>query len=187
MNDKEQFQLITGTKKKLGIKVPGENRFLYIGSAIVGAVLVTSFAFSRYEASLSSKLTSVNNQIMELEQKRDLKSEQDLKTIQHQIENTTVLIDDHIYWTQGLSKITSLVQSGVQIKTFNYDGLGKISMDALASNYTVLAKQIASFVYEDSIQDVSVTKITPFPDGRLKFDITLLIDDLKLTKKSPVK
>ena len=187
MIDKEQFQLIPETKKKLGIKVPGENRFLYVSSVILGAVLVTSFAFNRYEASLFSKLTSVTDQLIELEQKRDLKSEKDLEILQHQIENTATLVDEHIYWTKGLSKITNLMQSGVQINSLNYDGLGKVSMDVLASNYTVLAKQIASFVYDDNIKDVSVSKITPFPNGNLKFDLVLLVDELKLIKKSPVE
>ena len=182
MSDKEQFQLIQGTKKKLGIKVPGENRFLYISSAILGVVLVGSFAFRSYEESLSSKLDSVNKQLIELEQKRDLKSEQSLKILQRQIENTSSLINDHIYWTQGFAKITSLMQGGVQINSFNYDGRGKISIDALGINYTVLAKQIASFVYDDSIKDVSVSKITSATDGRLKFDIVLIIDESKLIK-----
>jgi hypothetical protein len=48
MDFRNQFQLLPGTKKRLGIKVPGENRFLYAGSAILGAVLVTSFAMNRY-------------------------------------------------------------------------------------------------------------------------------------------
>lgn len=186
MDSKDQFQLIPGTKKKLGIKVPGENKFLYISSAILGAVLVTSFALNRYEASLSNQLTSSNNQISELEQQRDLKSEQELKVLQYQIENISTLIGDHIYWTQGFSTIANLMQSGVQIKSFNYDGLGKVSMDLLASNYTVLAKQIAAFVYEEKVKDVSVSIITPFPNGNLKFDLVLLIDE-KLIKKIPEK
>ncbi|OGM96888.1 MAG: hypothetical protein A3B86_00020 [Candidatus Yanofskybacteria bacterium RIFCSPHIGHO2_02_FULL_38_22b] len=186
MDSKDQFQLIPGTKKKLGIKVPGENRFLYISSAVLGAVLVTSFAFNRYEASLSNQLNSVNNQISELEQQRDLKSEQELKVLQYQIENTSALIGDHIYWTQGFSTIANLMQSGVQINSFNYDGLGKVSMDLLASNYTVLAKQIAAFVYEDKVKDVSVSTITPFPNGSLKFDLVLLINE-RLIKKIPEK
>ncbi len=186
MISKDQFQLIPRNKKRLGIKVPGENRFLYISSAILGAVLVMSFAFNRYEASLSKQLASVNKQLSELEQQRDLKSEQELKVLQYQIENTSALINDHIYWTQGFSTIANLMQSGVQIKSFNYDGLGKISMDLLASNYTVLAKQIASFVYEEKVKDVSVSIITPFPNGSLKFDLVLLIDK-KLIKKIPEK
>ena len=186
MENKGQFQLTPGTKKKLDIKVPGENRFLYIASVILGAVLVTSFAFNRYEASLSGQLTSIDNQISGLEQQRNVKSEQELKVIQYQIENTTALIDDHIYWTQGFSTIANLMHSGVQINSFNYDGLGKISMDLLALNYTVLAKQIAAFVYEEKIKDVSVSVITPFPNGNLKFDLVLLIDE-KLIKKLPEK
>lgn len=184
MDNKNQFQLIPGTKKKLGIKVPGENKFLYIGSAILGAVLVISFALSRYDTSLSNQLIAVNNQLRELEQMRDLKNEQDLKTLQYQIENTSSLIGKHIYWTQGFSTITNLMQSGVRITSFNYDGLGKVSMDLLASNYTVLAKQIASFIYEENIKDVSISKITPFPDGSLKFDLVLIINE-RLIKKIP--
>ena len=43
MDGIEGLQLLPGTKKRLGIKVPGENRFLYIGSAVLGAIIVATF------------------------------------------------------------------------------------------------------------------------------------------------
>ena len=183
MNGKDTFQLIPGTKKKLGIKVRGENRFLYIASAILGAVLVTSFAFNRYESNQMGQLNTVTDQIGDLENQRDLKNEKELKILQRQIENTESLINRHTYWTQGFSTIASLMQSGVKINSFNYDGLGKISMDLVALNYNVLAKQIAAFVYEEQIKDVIVSVITPLPNGTVKFDLALVINE-KLIKKT---
>lgn len=186
MDSKEQFQLIPGTKKKLGFKVPGENRFLYIGSAILGAALVTIFALNSYETKLMGQINNLNEQFLALEQKRDKGGEKNIKTIKEQIDIDTDLIRNHIYWSQGLQKIVSLLQNQISIISFsNSESItNEIAIRAYADNYTVLAKQIASFVYEDSIKDVSVSNVTPFPDGRLRFDFTLIIDENRLLKKS---
>src|SRR3989344_242053 len=71
MYKEEGLQLLPGTKKRLSFKVPGENRFLYIGSAILGAVIVLSFALGRYELALRSQVEQVNTQLVNLEQKRN--------------------------------------------------------------------------------------------------------------------
>ena len=81
MNGKDGLKLLPGTKRKLGIKVPGENRFLYVGSAIMGAVLVTMFALGRYQASLEKQVELINNQLVESERARDKKGEQNLITL----------------------------------------------------------------------------------------------------------
>ena len=161
MDNKDQIQLLPGTKKRLGVKIPGENRFLYIGSAIFGAVLVIIFALNAYEAKLNKQIDNVDTQLLALEQKRDKKSEQNLKIIKEQLDTTSSIIKDHIYWTQGLNKITSLLQNQIQIDSFsnNLGGNG-ITMKAFAKSYAVLAKQIASFLYDDSIKDVEVGRIS---------------------------
>ena len=185
MESKDQFQLLPGTKKRLGIKVPGENRFLYIGSAILGAVLVTSFALTRYDNDLRAQITDLNDQISAVDQKRDKKGEENLKIAKQQIEVTENLIKDHLYWTKGLSKVASLVQSDIQLVSFVDQGTDDVNIKALAGSYTALAKQIASFVYDDAIKDVSVSRISQSVTGSLEFDLKLTVDISKFIKQQP--
>ncbi len=182
MDIKNQFQLLPGTKKRLGIKVPGENRFLYVGSAILGAVLVTSFAINRYVDNLTQQIDDINGQISAINQKRDSKGEEILKVTKQQIEITSKLIKGHSYWTQGLYKIASLIQNEVQLQSFTV-AINKIDIKILATNYATIAKQIASFTYDDSIKDVDVQKITPDANGLLGLTISLVFNESKLIKK----
>ena len=104
MNGKGELQLLPGTKKRLGIKIPGENRFLYAGSAILGAAIVTSFWFNFSINSLEKQMNSLDEQLFILEQKRDEKAEENIQTIRRQISLTSKLIDEHVYSTKAFSK-----------------------------------------------------------------------------------
>jgi Tfp pilus assembly protein PilN len=186
MDVKNQFQLLPGTKKRLGIKVPGENRFLYVGSAILGAALVTSFAMTRYVGTLTGELKAITDQIVSINQKRDLKAEEILKVTKNRIDTVSGLIKDHTYWTLGMYKISSLIQDKVQIESFSGEG-DKISIKILANNYSTVARQIASFTYDDSITDVDIGKIDPASSGLLELSMTLTFDKDKLLKKQEKK
>src|SRR3989344_5826238 len=108
MDDREKLQLLPGTKKRLGIKVPGENRFLYIGSMILGAVLVTTLALGQYRNSLQANLKRIEDQFVALEQSRNKGAEQDLKLFKDRVDLTSRLLSEHVYWTKALSAIVGL-------------------------------------------------------------------------------
>src|SRR3989344_8192066 len=116
MDGRDGLQLLPGTKKRLGIKVPGENRFLYIGSAIFGAVLVTMFALGRQEASLRAEIKNINNQIVDQEQKRNKNDEAEIKATKDRLSLIKGLIDEHIYWTRAFTWLESMLQTDLQVK-----------------------------------------------------------------------
>lgn len=172
-----------GTKKKLGIKVPGENRFLYVGSAILGATIVALFVLGRYQASLKDKITQINNQIVTLDQARDKKSEQDLRNIKYRIDTVEQLLSDHIYWTQAFSVMVNLLQGNVRFKVFSGNtNTDTISILLQATSYTALAKQLASFLTEESIADFSLGKVSP-TGGFLEASIEINFDKIRLLQK----
>jgi Tfp pilus assembly protein PilN len=117
-----------------------------------------------------------------INEKRDLKGEELLKITKQQIDTTSNLIKNHTYWTQGLYKIASLIQNEVQVESLSVTD--KISLNIVASNYATVAKQIASFIYDDSIKDVEIGKIDPSANGLLGLSITLTFDEAKLIKKT---
>ena len=184
MNGKGELQLLPGTKKRLGIKIPGENRFLYAGSAILGAAIVISFWFNFSIKSLESQMNTTDEQLFILEQKRDEKAEENIQTIRRQISLTSKLIDEHVYSTKAFSKLGSLMQENIQVKSVSYElTTGKFDLVGLAGSYTTIARQIASFLSDDSIMDVSVGKMKPNPDGTIEFGFTLSYNQVKLFKK----
>lgn len=184
MDGRGEFQLLPGTKKRLGIRIPGENRFLYIGSAILGAVLVTSFAFGSYQKSLEDQIAAVDAQILEIERTRDKKAEQDIVMLRLRLETVKKLIDEHIYWTEAISHLTNLIQREVQLSSFNGEaGKGEIAIKGRALTYTVLARQIASFLADEGITDLTLGSISPTLQGDIEFNISLKIDNNKFLFK----
>jgi len=183
MNGKEDIQLLPGTKKRLGIKVTGENRFLYIGSAIFGASIVATFWFNFDIKSLESQMNSIDEQLFILEQKRDKRAEENVQTSRQQIASTIQLIDDHIYLTKAFSKIESVTQENIQVESITYDLIGnKIAITAKATSYTVIARQLAALLSDDNILDVSLGKMTPSLDGIIEFSMELSYNSSKLLK-----
>ena len=184
MDGQEGLQLLPGTKKRLGIKVPGENRFLYIGSAILGATIVTAFWFNFDIKSLESQGKNIDEQLFALDQKRDKKAEENIQTIRQQILLTTQFLDDHIYLTKAFSEVESMTREDVQIKDIAFDLAGnKISISANAGGYTVIAHQLASLLSDDNILDVSLGDMNPSSDGIIEFSLGISYDPLKLLKK----
>jgi len=174
MDRRDQLQLLPGTKKRLGIKVKGENRFLYIGSAILGAVIVSMFALGRYQTNLEDQLTQVNDQISIVEKSRKKSEEVGLKVLQQRLSLISELIDSHTYWTKGLTSIAGLMQNDVRLESFSGDAnLGSIGIAVQASSYAALARQVASFLTESAISDLSFGKTNTTSEGLVETSITI--------------
>lgn len=176
MDGREGLQLLPGTKKRLGIKTPGENKFLYVGSAILGAALVTVFAMGHYETSLKNQVKQLNDQLVALEQKRNKKDEAELRLVKDRMMVTGDLIKNHPYWTQAFSWFENLLQSEVQVKGMSLDKSGKITFSAVATSYTVIARQLAVLLTDDKIKDLKFGGIKSSTDGGLEFGMELNVD-----------
>lgn len=184
MNGRDGLKLLPDTKRKLGIKVPGENRFLYVGSAILGAVLVTVFALGQHRSSLEKQLDQLDNRLTESERTRDKKGEQNLKILKEQMTLVSRILDEHIYWTRAFSLIESLLQRQVRFKSLS--GLtddGKIRIQGQTANYTVLAKQLAALFTDRSIVDIALGKVSVTSDGTIEFSLEITFDKSKLIQK----
>lgn len=183
MDGRDGLQLLPGTKKRLGIKVPGENRFLYIGSAILGAVIVTSFWLNFTTKSLEEELKSVDEQIQSLEQKRNKQFESNIKLIQKQLAVTSELIDGHHYFSQAILKLASLIQEKVQVESLSIESDGTVTLGAFGANYITISRQLAAFSADDSIEDFTIGKIVSQSNGTLKFGMEIKFDKEKLLQK----
>ena len=188
MNGNEKLQLLPGTKKRLGIKIPGENRFLYIGSAILGAAIVIALWFNFNNQAMQSQIKSVDEQLFALEQKRNKKAEDSINTTRQQILLATQLIDNHTYLTKAFSRIENMTREDVQIKDIAYNlSTDKMAVTMRATGYSVIARQLASLLSDDNITDVLLGKMTPDPGGTIEFSFEIAYNRTKLLKKNKIE
>lgn len=178
------LQFIPETRKKIDIKVPGENRLLSVGVAVflVTALLVLGLYW--YKENLNKKIAQIDSDLLKLEQQRNKKSEENILTLSKQLSLISTLLVDHVSWSVALSKIESLLQPQIQFESFSatlFDN--KLDFKALALNYTTIAKQIASLNSDDSIKDVTLSNVTAQTSGKLEFNINLNFDKDKFLKE----
>ncbi|KAF0190310.1 MAG: Uncharacterized protein FD167_6133 [bacterium] len=183
MDGRDILQLLPGTKKRLGIKVPGENKFLYAGSAIFGAVLVTVFALGRQEVSLKANIKQINDEIVAQEQKRNKNDEAEIRSTKDRLSLIQDLIDKHVHWTQAFTWLEGMLQSSVQIKNVSMTAEGDLDITGRATNYTIMARQIAAFLTDDRVIDLQIGKIGSNSEGMIDFDLSLKVDFTKIIYK----
>ena len=184
MPDQGGIQLLPETRRKIDIKTPGENRWLYAGVAALVMVIIATTGLSFYRGGLEDKLAQLDSNLATLEGQRDKKVEDNLLTLNKQLSLTTKLLDSHIFWTKALGKIEALTSPQVQYITFvgGADD-GRFELKALTFNYTILAKQIAAYVSDDSIKDIDLNDVHVRTDGKLEFSLRLTFDKNKFIRE----
>jgi hypothetical protein len=186
MADKGGLQLLPETRKKIDIKVPGENRLIYIGAALIVVILAVYGGLAWYSSSLSTKISNADTQLIALEKLRDQKGEEKLLTLSKQLAITNQIVNNHTYWSVGLSRIESVLQNNIQFKSFGSTlSENSFHMRALSDNYSTLAKQLAAFVADDAVTDVTLDGVSTLTSGKLDFNSKISFDPAKFLKNAP--
>ena len=184
MPDQNGLQLLPETRRKIEVKVPGENRLIYAGITILVLMLILTGGLYVYRGTLEDKKIGLDKQITNLEKDRDKKVETNLLTLSKQLSLISTLLDSHIVWSKALSKVENLLQPQVQFLSFAAAvSDNRFEFKALATNYTVVARQIAAFVSDDSIKDISLTNVHVLTSGKLEFSIKIEFDKTKFLKE----
>ncbi len=181
MNQGGTIQLLPETRRKLDIKIPGENRPLYWGLCFLGLMLLIFIGLKTYASILTNDLTDLNSQALELEKKRDRDFEKNLLVLKKRFSSAEALIGNHIVWSNALAKIQSLTPPQSQMDTLFADTQAtKMELKGRASNYTVIAQQIASFLSDEAITDIDLNKVTSLSTGLLEYEMKIIFDKNKL-------
>src|SRR3989338_6218954 len=179
------LQLLPETRKKIEIVTPGENKLITIGSVIFAIVVVLAGGMYFYQNTLENSLVSLDTEIAALEQQRNKQAEQNILVFNKQVSMLSDLLNKHTYWTTTFSKIKGLTQIQVQFSSITATlADNKIDLKAMATNYTTIARQIAAFLSDESIEDVRLNKVNTFTDGRLEFTMQILFDKSKFLKSN---
>jgi hypothetical protein len=184
MPNQNGLQLLPETRRKIDISVPGENRLIYIGVAVLVLMFAVAGGLYFYKNNLENTKTDLDAKIANLESGRDKKAEANLLTLNKQLSLISTLLDSHVVWSKALGKIENLLQPQVQFLLFAAAvSDDRFEFKALATNYTVVARQIAAFVSDDSIKDVSLTNVHVLTSGKLEFSIKIEFDKTKFIKE----
>lgn len=184
MSDAGGLQLLPETRKKIEISMPGQNRSLVFAFIILALVVGLYFGLLAYEQSIFANLTSIDNELANLEKSRDKQLEARILGIDKQLNVANPLISSHLFWSQAFTGIQSLVQPQVQFRSANADVLSKkMVIRAVAANYSTIARQIASFYTMDAISDIILNKVQGQSSGRLEFIMQISFDVGKLLNK----
>ncbi len=183
MPDQNGLQLLPDTRRRIEIKVPGENRFIYIGITVLILVLVLVGGLYFYRDTLENKKSELDAGIVNLEKERDKKVESNLLTLNKQLSLISKLLDSHVLWSKAFAKVEGLLQPQIQFFSFSAAvSDNRFEFKAKALNYTVVARQLAAFVSDDSIKDINLTNVHVLTDGKLEFSVRLDFDKTKFLR-----
>lgn len=184
MADKGGLQLLPETRKRIEVQVPGENRYITIGIVALALVFGLYIALKLYAGTLDDQLAALDKQIADQELSRDKKAEQELLAVSQQAMVMKQLLGSHIFWTNAFSRLSRLYQADMRMKSFNAISTpSSLKFDATASSYSAVAHQIASFLADDGIKDVTLGNIRSNEAGTVEFSVELVMDMQKLLLK----
>lgn len=185
MADKGGIQLLPETKRKIDIKVPGENRLFYAGLAAMTMVGVLFLGLNSYSNSLEERINQLDTQLTSLNNERDKETEEDLRALDQQTDLVSQLLSRHLFWTKAFSQVENSFQQQIQLNSFSASAAKKeIVMAGLAANYTAIAQQISSLLANDGVIDVDLNNIKASNTGKMEFIMKVIFDEDKFLIKS---
>lgn len=174
------ISLLPESRRRLEISVPGENRPLYYGGAVLLLVLLIFAGLKLYTASLASQLSETDAEINTIEGQRDKKFEKEALLLNKQFSLVGNFLQNHLIWSNALINIQNLTPPQIQLKTVLGDvNESKMEIIGRASSFTTIAKQIAALLSNEAVTDVALDKISNFSDGFLEYSMRVVFDKNK--------
>lgn len=183
MSNEAGIQLLPESRKEIEVKIPGENNLIYFGLGVIGVVLVVFGGLYYYSISLQGKVSLLDAEFQALETQRSKEAEKNILTVKDQMADVGRIIDNHPVWSYFLKKIQSKTSPQFKFETMGISfGDGQISFEAETLNYTILARQIASYLSEDIVEDVRLEEAKLSTTGRVRVVMKILLntDDIIL-------
>lgn len=174
MAENNDIQLLPESRKEIEVKVPGENKFLYVGVAILILVLVLFFLFNFYNKTLKEKVVSLDNQLIEMDKTRDKEAEKQILLANDQLKLVGGILNNHIIFSKLLETIQAKTAPQMQFKQLSVSlSKGEVIFSADTANYSIIARQIASYLSEPLIEDVKLNKVNTTTTGRLSLNMLI--------------
>lgn len=180
--------MLPESRRKLEIKVPGENRAVYFGLSVVFVVILLFSGIKFYTSYLNNKLSEIDNELNLTENQRDKEFEKEVLVLNKQFALMGDILSKHFIWSNVVAKVQSRIPSQIQFKNLLGDAREhKMEISGRAVNYTTIAKQIAALLSDESVIDVSLDKVSSFSTGILEYNLRIFFDDTFLLNKTDIK
>ncbi len=176
------LQLLPETRKKISVSVPGENRPVYIGLVFLMISIIVVGGLYLYRSRLINQYNQTKDRVEELSRQLNSKENQEfvaqIEKTSQQLDLASGLLDSHVLWSKGLDRLEELLVPSVQLDNLSLNRDKKeVSFKAFAPSYTIIAKQVSSFVNSEYFTDLSIGEIKSGPDGRFEFGMIINFDD----------
>ena len=174
MPDKGGVQLLPETRKKIEVKVPGENRLFAFGFVMLLIIAGGYFALDTYVQTLIDKMSSLDTELLALEEKRDKKMEVQLSDLAKQTQLVVSTLSGHTFFTQAFAKLENLLHPQVHLKAVSLSALSnEIKILIEAQGYTAIARQISAFLADDGVEDLKIGSIRASDTGFIEIPISV--------------
>lgn len=186
MADRGGIQLLPETRKKIEVKIPGENRLITIGIVLLALAFAIYGGLAYYTSSLSAKTQDLDARIAALNQQRikTKDADQALVSLGKQSGLISQLLANHLFWTKALVNIENALEPQVRLKTYSASAIKQtVSLGGFASSYSVVARQIAAFAADDALVDIDFKNAKADPLGGVQFNLDLKFDPAKFLKQ----
>ena len=178
MTQNSEIQLLPERRKEIEVKIPGENRSLFLGFAIAGIVLISFVAVSIYSSSIRGDIDSLASEIKSLNAQRNKDAESQILSIQNHFAIVSKILNKHLIWSYILGKIQSKTSPQFQFNTISISiDDQKVNVEGEIASYTVLARQIASYLSDEVIKDVMLDEARLLPTGRVRVSMRILFNE----------
>lgn len=183
----QDIQLLPEKRTRLELGGDGGKTFFILGLTLMAVSIVLVFIVTWYKTSLEQEISQIDSELVVLESKRDKKFESDLMTLDKQLSLVVNLLDNHTYLSIALNKVEKLLQSRIQITRLEFKESSLIVLDGVAANYSTVAKQIAAFLTDSSVEDVGLKGVKANNEGRVEFSMEIKVKPKSLLKDEPPK
>lgn len=175
-----ELQLLPEKTTKVQLGAP---RKLGPGIAFLAIVLVLWTALFFYNRNLEARVQELDAEFAAFNQSRDTEQESRVNEIRSKLQQSSVLLDEHILWSRGFQKVQSLTLPSVQFQSLiaSIPEL-KFEFKALAPNLSAIAKQGANFLTDESVADLAISQIKILTNGQVEFVTRLTFDRDKFLK-----
>lgn len=183
MADSGGLQLLSDTRKRIDINIPGKNRATFVAVGFVVLILLLYLGLLIYQKSIERSAKVVDQDITNLDSSRDKQGEQKLLDFKKQAAGIAPILDSRFISSKALTRLQKLAEPRVQFSTLNADlNKSQFSITGVADSYASVAKQVASFYKDPNIGNILVNKLGSLPTGKIEFTMTIDVDQVKFLK-----
>lgn len=140
-----------------------------------------------YQKKLQTNLNSINQEITNLESKRDKTTEEAILSADKKLNLAEDLFKSHLYWSDLFGNIEKAVVPDVYFSESKLDFANEkvdIGLTGNAKTYTALAQQMVSFKEDPSVESIAVSKISLSESGGIEFDLAIVFSKSILINKT---